>query len=51
MGELGIAGLLVEVVGDADGHLAASEKQGGFEEEGRLVMEKMLPPLGRQKFG
>jgi len=36
---LGIAGLLVEVVRDADGDLPASEEKRGLEEEGRLVVQ------------
>lgn len=36
---LGIAGLLVEVVGDADGDLATAEKKRSLEEEGCLVVE------------
>jgi len=43
--------LLIEMVGDADRHFPAPEEYRGLEEEGRLVMEEVLPPFGWQELG
>jgi hypothetical protein len=44
-------GLLIEVVGNTDGHFAPPEEERGLEEEGRLIVQQVLPPFGREKLG
>ena len=48
MADVRVRGL--QVVGDADGDLAGLEEQGGLNEEGGLVVQKVLPPVGRNEF-
>jgi len=42
--------LSFEVIWDADRDLAAPEQESGLDQEGGLIVEQMLPPLGRDEF-
>jgi len=39
------------MVGDADSDLTSSKEERGLEEQGRLVVEEVLPPFGWKELG
>ena len=41
--------LVSKVIGHADGDLARPEEEGGLDHEGRLVVQEVFPPVGRDK--